>query len=324
MSAEYSIAKRDESLDFLRGIAILFVVIGHVIEAVISPENYGHNLLFRIAYSFHIPLFFFVSGFLVGNRFEKNTDWIKKKIKNILWPWFLWTLILGLCEKFSFSNIIYRLVINQSIWFLFCLFCFHLFYYISGKLNKKYFSMICFWCANILLFVIFRIEFMKDIILFLPYYILGIWFKGQKDKSYYKKLMIAALFLYPVSLLFYGYPDYLFFCKKIQCVINIPSAVLLPALKIYSHTIVPILAIMSLWIISHKISKIFIFKTISFVGNYTIEIYILSQLFQRNWTNNRYIAGVISITLGIVVPILISYLLRKKRNSRINMFLFGK
>lgn len=53
---------RNNSVDELRGIAILLVVIGHVIQYVFSPEGFDNNFIFRIAYSFHMPLFMFIAN----------------------------------------------------------------------------------------------------------------------------------------------------------------------------------------------------------------------------------------------------------------------
>lgn len=58
--------KRIEWLDDLKGIAIIFVVIGHVAE-----KSFGVNGVFfnHFYTSFHMPLFMAVSGFLGGAHF---------------------------------------------------------------------------------------------------------------------------------------------------------------------------------------------------------------------------------------------------------------
>ena len=52
--------KRIEILDNLRGITILLVVIGHTLQG--AYIEFDNNLWFRILYSFHMPLFMFISG----------------------------------------------------------------------------------------------------------------------------------------------------------------------------------------------------------------------------------------------------------------------
>lgn len=77
-------------IDFAKGIAIYLVVLGHIIQ-YIFPEN---ALLFKIIYSFHMPLFFVLSGF----TFTKNTEqsysaFVKNKIKSLGMPYLLFLLI---------------------------------------------------------------------------------------------------------------------------------------------------------------------------------------------------------------------------------------
>ena len=43
-------------IDYSKGIAILFVIFGHV--------YWGNNIVTTWIYSFHMPLFFIISGFL--------------------------------------------------------------------------------------------------------------------------------------------------------------------------------------------------------------------------------------------------------------------
>jgi len=49
-------------LDTMKGILIILVVLGHAIQSTIP--DYQHNFLFRLIYSFHMPLFFLISGYL--------------------------------------------------------------------------------------------------------------------------------------------------------------------------------------------------------------------------------------------------------------------
>ena len=53
--------ERNIVIDALKAVAIILVVIGHVMVSL-YPENYNENILFKICYSFHMPLFIFVGG----------------------------------------------------------------------------------------------------------------------------------------------------------------------------------------------------------------------------------------------------------------------
>lgn len=47
--------KRNEQIDVARGIAILLVILGHSFYSIEAPLN-------KIILTFHMPLFFFLSG----------------------------------------------------------------------------------------------------------------------------------------------------------------------------------------------------------------------------------------------------------------------
>ena len=73
--------KRIEWPDFAKGIGILLVVLGHAIIYTNSAGGVRDNLELRIwnhinawIYSFHIPLFIFVSGVLQGYSEQKKKD----------------------------------------------------------------------------------------------------------------------------------------------------------------------------------------------------------------------------------------------------------
>lgn len=63
---------------FLQGWAMLWVVIGHSFLGVAGDGPQWENALFKFAYSFHIPLFMLVSGwlfYLTRLRYLKPNGW---------------------------------------------------------------------------------------------------------------------------------------------------------------------------------------------------------------------------------------------------------
>lgn len=74
---------RNEKIDILRGIAIILVIIGHGIDLlgqkdVISPIWGG---IYEGIYTFHMPLFFIISGYIYKNNNEK---WTNIVIRNVI------------------------------------------------------------------------------------------------------------------------------------------------------------------------------------------------------------------------------------------------
>lgn len=126
------------SLDYMKALAIFFVVLGHLIDGVDSETN-----PFRIfIYSLHMPLFFIVSGFLSSKQITSIGDlgkWYLRKMR-LLIPFFVFSvgdvLILGSSwDAFLGWN-------KYGLWFLWTLFLFDTIYAITQLLlisnkNKK-------------------------------------------------------------------------------------------------------------------------------------------------------------------------------------------
>lgn len=76
-------------IDNLRGIAILLVVLGHVVN---------NPIVLKVISSFHVPLFFIISGILI----ELNTSWknlsnknlVMIKAKKLLYPYAVFSILL--------------------------------------------------------------------------------------------------------------------------------------------------------------------------------------------------------------------------------------
>lgn len=77
-----SARKRIEYVDVAKGIAILCVVAGHTFAAY-DPGSLQNKFI----YSFHMPLFFILSGFFYKPQEFKKAFW--KKVKSLLVPYFV-------------------------------------------------------------------------------------------------------------------------------------------------------------------------------------------------------------------------------------------
>ncbi len=114
---------RIDYIDLLKGIAIFLVFLGHSIawnvkdEALVA-ETYPRSVMFwyYFIYSFHMPLFFWISGFLFS---KKNLN-----IKDV--PRYLWKRTYTLIIPFIFSGILLNFISDGGgyfrYWFLRCLF----------------------------------------------------------------------------------------------------------------------------------------------------------------------------------------------------------
>ena len=85
--------KRDVSLDIAKGILIFLVVWGHSIQFGLGYEygdagKYWHDYVYRAIYTFHMPLFMAISGYLFYYSNKKSfKDVITSRLKSIGIPY---------------------------------------------------------------------------------------------------------------------------------------------------------------------------------------------------------------------------------------------
>lgn len=81
--------EENQRLDVLRGLLMTLVVLGHCIQYVADPTDFDHNLIFRAIYSFHMPSFMFLSGYVAQLVHPHSTyKQLGKRIESLLAvPW---------------------------------------------------------------------------------------------------------------------------------------------------------------------------------------------------------------------------------------------
>ena len=177
---------RLEYIDMMRGI-ILLVVIGHIIQFNNGPLD---NPIFEFIYSFHMPLFFFISGYIAQKTVHIHQvthliPFILKKARALLIPMFVWQLFASKLfltdEWITFDNINPLYVWNNpSLWFLKDLFLIFIIYSVynliieSYKLKNKLLLESLALVSSLLLFGIlsfFDIASFKIIIYIYPFYL---------------------------------------------------------------------------------------------------------------------------------------------------------
>ena len=129
--------KRLVSIDFLKGLAILLVVLGHSVQ-VLTKKPF-EDYLFNFIYSFHMPLFMFLSG-IVSYKVSVKLEAISKRFYQLIIPFFLWPLFSCLLINGDFEIAIWNNIIerpDKGLWFFWILFLISSYYYlIIYSINK--------------------------------------------------------------------------------------------------------------------------------------------------------------------------------------------
>ncbi|KAA6183157.1 acyltransferase [Thiohalocapsa marina] len=128
---------RDAWVDYAKAIGIVLVVYGHVARGVFNAgiplDEPLYRLVDSIVYSFHMPLFFFLSGifFFHSLRRRGRVALALNKVDTIVYPYILWSLIQGLAEvwlsRYTTGSVTLTEVLSlwdprAQFWFLYALF----------------------------------------------------------------------------------------------------------------------------------------------------------------------------------------------------------
>ena len=125
-------------VNYAKAIGIVLVVYGHVVRGLVKsgiemPE-YLYYLVDSIIYSFHMPLFFFLSGLFFCKSLNKygGKGLIFTKLDTIIYPYIIWSLLQGSIEvtlsNFTNGNVSWGYVFKllwaprAHFWFLYALF----------------------------------------------------------------------------------------------------------------------------------------------------------------------------------------------------------
>jgi fucose 4-O-acetylase-like acetyltransferase len=128
---------RDAWVDYAKAIGILLVVYGHVARGLYNAGIPMDAALYArvdsIIYSFHMPLFFFLSGLYFFHSLKRRGPGAlgANKLDTILYPYLLWSLVQGLTEvglshyttgTATLSEVLALWNPRVQFWFLYALF----------------------------------------------------------------------------------------------------------------------------------------------------------------------------------------------------------
>lgn len=115
---------RNKSVDAIRGIAMLMVVLQHTIA--VSTTDFEKSFIFQVVWTLQLPLFMMISGYVTRysqpmSSKAKLYKFIKKRTLAYLLPFFVWTFLVRaiVLGQINFLNIKYLLWhMDNGYWFL--------------------------------------------------------------------------------------------------------------------------------------------------------------------------------------------------------------
>lgn len=135
---------RDNSFDLLKGFLIILVVLGHAVHFAnrSTGMNVWVNPVFNIIYTFHMPLFIFVSGYFFPSSLKRNFKEVTiNKFCRLLLPAIVYSICMILFYVLITGDIHpqakFLYIQYKTYWYLICVFLLTLIYWSFFRSNAK-------------------------------------------------------------------------------------------------------------------------------------------------------------------------------------------
>lgn len=189
--------------DALRGLLIMFVVLGHSLQR----GDFENRLLWNIIYSFHMAAFFVVSGY-VGYKENYKTSSLIGKARQLLLPFLTWSILDIILSGANLSRIINVILDpDSSYWFVYVLFVIlSIFIFIvqfSKRLGAK--SEYMLWGGVIFLIIVmvvteFRYFGFQFISFYFGFYVIGYYLRNYNIKFSLRNVIVLGLAWFCLAL----------------------------------------------------------------------------------------------------------------------------
>lgn len=211
--------ERNSNIDYAKGLLIVLVVLGHGLQfgfgtVYESAELFFDDYLFRAIYTFHMPLFMFICGYLFFHSNQKGFSIIiKSKLRSIGIPWMVFSIIIYILtfwfsrmDTFYFSH--FLIMMRSNMWFLSSLLLNCLVVACITHRNRD--KCIPLWLLLLLFILTFFIpgSLIPDTHLFMfPYFLMGYWcYQKKLDLHLYltnSYIMLTLTCVFVITLFIY-------------------------------------------------------------------------------------------------------------------------
>jgi len=267
-----------------------------------NGDNAYHNPVFGFIYSFHMPLFFLISGFFFQSSLKLSyKEFIWSKSKQLLLPCFVWLLIFLFAKGITalthgdwsgYKNELKVLVqpFEWPFWFLRELFISYVLVYISVKLLKK--QWLAFGVCMAFVLLMPHGSFQR--------FLLPIFWAGMYLRNNYHLLtaraghiLLVAALLFGLSLCFWS-GDYTIYITGFPALIqwkallsHAGTTALNTEMKVHVFRLVIGISgsVFFFFLFKNIYRKNVVFHLLGKIGKHTLAIYVLQATLLEIWLN---------------------------------------
>lgn len=202
---------RNIYFDILKGIAIILVAYGHVLQTFNS--NWESSIIGKTIYAFHMPLFMLISGYFFYPSVKKTdyNHFIKKRFIHLYLPSLMWGLfscfIIGGSKLFSSQYIDFKYFINLTLtgaWYLTLLFILQ----IIGAMIERFYAQYKYIAWSVIYLIIYiapQLWMMRELKYLTPFFIIAIALRKYDWSKCSYKIGILFLLIFIVTMKVYTF-----------------------------------------------------------------------------------------------------------------------
>lgn len=309
-------------IDIAKGALLFLVILGHLV----TYNSYA----FAFIFAFHMPAFFFLSGYTLNVKNTKFALFLKKKCCSLLIPYLVFgavafCLSLLVPPTKTLEDIVTKTTLENffwygqpshgagATWFLISLFCAQILVYVLVHINKKWISITVTVVSGVLGMyvkeILWHFESIKlpwnisiTLVAF-PFVIFGYYFKEKKLLQVYQEsdnhLLTYVIFLISLSMIF------VFGCD-LNSPVNMGSLTYGNPIYYWIGAFWGIIMIISFSLILKRNkflefygrNSLIIFALQAYVYNFLI--YIVNKIFETDYIKMKNIPNVLCFILAII------------------------
>lgn len=327
------IDKRNRTIDILKGVSVLLVILGHSIQR--SNLNYLDNTLFKLITAFNMPFFILLTGYVLGlNKRDLNFKWIVSKFNRLLIPLFAWSIIYFFLKDYSFTGLkpyikfpdnlvqyIRVLLIHPdfTLWFLWVVFVYYLIYFIINRIAPYHQNLILI--LNIIILRILPASYLgiNRIVFYYPIFIFGYFLAKYKDNilKYTNIFTIMSFIAFPILFTQWNYNKPLF----IKYIIISNPRILSFITDFYQYAL-GVTGSIIIYSIIKLIKNKYFKEVLSYIGTISLEMYVLQMICLNVAFGSGTFRTIMTFTLATSISIILCLIIN--RVSILGIILFGR
>ncbi len=291
---------RRQEIDIIKGVAMLLVMLGHSFlqQPFCSLDAAPWSRWLNDAvYSFHMPLFFVVSGFLYnGGNKKPVAEALRGKATRLLVPYLCVTIVVMSAKLFSPSGMASAHSLAEGLagclkfifldcgnrWFVYVLFIIFLVSILARNVlqNREVRLLLVVALSASVSVEASGVHVIDLVMRFFPFFLMGMWLREHYDA--YCRLMSSRWFI-AVSAAAFGVMNILF----------VPQ---LSIVACFRYVFMPITGVNIIWIVCYHLRKVpadkCAMRYLLYVGRYSLQFYLL-----------LFPVAVIGYLLGVVLHV---------------------